>query len=92
MAGPKQRAIIKVRFKCLVGDLNWNCFQVFRKYSHSLGPEALEFVEEVLERHEIPDDQVEQSVEWIAKEYNKQDGECDFRLVFARLIPLQMRR
>ncbi|EKM59210.1 uncharacterized protein PHACADRAFT_181204 [Phanerochaete carnosa HHB-10118-sp] len=57
MADPKQRAIIKV----------------FRKYSHSLGPEALEFVEEILERHEIPEDQVEQSVEWIAKEYNKQD-------------------
>ncbi|GJE84193.1 epsilon DNA polymerase [Phanerochaete sordida] len=57
MADPRQRAIIKV----------------FRKYSHSLGPEALEFIEEVLERHEIPDDQVEQAVEWIAKEYNKQD-------------------
>ncbi|KIP10726.1 hypothetical protein PHLGIDRAFT_22162 [Phlebiopsis gigantea 11061_1 CR5-6] len=57
MADPRQRSIIKV----------------FRKYSHSLGPEALEFIEDVLERHDIPDEQVEQAVEWVAKEYNKQD-------------------
>ena len=48
--------------------------QVFRKYSHSLGPESLEFLEDILDRHETPDDEVEFSIEWIAKEYNKQDG------------------
>ncbi|KAH9844250.1 epsilon DNA polymerase [Rhodofomes roseus] len=57
MADPRQRIIIKV----------------FRKYSHSLGPESLEFLEEILDRHEIPDEEVEFSIEWIAKEYNKQD-------------------
>lgn len=50
--------------------------QVFRKYGHSLGPESLEFLEEILEQHDIPQEDVEFSVEWIAREYNKQDGEC----------------
>ncbi|KAK7695908.1 hypothetical protein QCA50_000547 [Cerrena zonata] len=57
MSSPRQRIIIKV----------------FRKYSHSLGPEALEYVEEILDSHEIPDQDAEYAVEWIAKEYNKQD-------------------
>ncbi|KAI0702873.1 epsilon DNA polymerase [Cytidiella melzeri] len=57
MADLRQRAIIKV----------------FRKYSHSLGPEALEFLEDILDKHEISNDDIEFSVEWIAKEYNKQD-------------------
>ena len=48
---------------------------MFRKYSHSLGPEALEFLEDILDRHDIANEDVEHSVEWIAKEYNKQDGE-----------------
>jgi hypothetical protein len=49
-------------------------FQVFRKYSHSLGPDELEYLEDVLERHDISDEDVETSIELIAKEYNKQDG------------------
>lgn len=57
MSGQRQKIIIKV----------------FRKYSHSLGPEALEFLEEILDQHEIADGDVEYSIEWIAKEYNKQD-------------------
>ncbi|KZT12506.1 epsilon DNA polymerase [Laetiporus sulphureus 93-53] len=57
MADTRQRIVIKV----------------FRKYGHSLGPEALEFIEEILDRHEIADEDVEFSIEWIAKEYNKQD-------------------
>ena len=48
--------------------------QVFRKYGHSLGPESLEFLEDLLDRHEIEDEDVEFSIEWMAKEYNKQDG------------------
>ncbi len=47
---------------------------MFRKYGHSLGPDSLEFLEELLDRHEINDEEVEFSVEWMAKEYNKQDG------------------
>ena len=34
----------------------------------------MEFLEELLDRHEVADGDVEFSVEWIAKEYNKQDG------------------
>lgn len=50
---------------------------MFKKYGHSLGPEALEFLEELIEQHDISDEDVEFSTEWIAKEYNKQDGESD---------------
>ncbi|KAN0115600.1 DNA polymerase alpha/epsilon subunit B domain containing protein [Russula decolorans] len=47
--------------------------RVFRKYSHSLGPEELEYLDEVLKEHDISDEDVEMSIELIAKEYNKQD-------------------
>lgn len=47
--------------------------KVFRKYSHSLGPEAQQFLEEILDAHEIKDEDVEFSIETIAREYNKQD-------------------
>ncbi|KDQ64598.1 hypothetical protein JAAARDRAFT_145515 [Jaapia argillacea MUCL 33604] len=57
MADPRQRIIIKV----------------FRKYSHSLGPDALEFLEDILEQHDIADEDLESSIDLIAKEYNKQD-------------------
>ena len=48
--------------------------RVFRKYSHSLGPEELEYLDEILKEHDITDEDVELSIELIAKEYNKQDG------------------
>jgi|SRR6266403_3653003 len=48
--------------------------RVFRKYSHSLGPEELEYLNEILKEHDISDEDVERSIELIAKEYNKQDG------------------
>jgi len=48
--------------------------RVFRKYSHSLGPEELEYLDEILKEHDISDEDVEMSIELIAKEYNKQDG------------------
>lgn len=51
--------------------------QVFRKYSHALGPDALEFLEDVLDKHEILDEDVESSIDLIAKEYNKQDGKLE---------------
>ncbi|KAI0832362.1 epsilon DNA polymerase [Trametes gibbosa] len=47
--------------------------KVFRKYGHSLGPESLEFLEDLIDRHDIADGDVEFSIEWMAKEYNKQD-------------------
>jgi DNA polymerase epsilon subunit 2 len=49
---------------------------VFRKFSNSLGPDTLVLVEEILNHHEIEDDDVESSLETLAKEYNKQDGTC----------------
>jgi len=51
--------------------------QVFRKYSHALGPDAFDFLEGVLDKHEIRDEDVEYSIDLIAKEYNKQDGESE---------------
>ncbi|KAL0572043.1 DNA-directed DNA polymerase epsilon, subunit B [Marasmius crinis-equi] len=57
MSDARQRIIIKV----------------FRKFSNSLGPDALDFLEQILDAHEIDDSEVESSVETIAKEYNKQD-------------------
>ena len=48
--------------------------RIFRKYSHSLGPEELEYLDEIIKEHDISDEDVEMSVELIAKEYNKQDG------------------
>ncbi|THV08446.1 DNA polymerase epsilon, subunit B [Dendrothele bispora CBS 962.96] len=57
MSNPRQRTIIKV----------------FRKYSNSLGPDALDLVEQILDLHEIAEEDVESSVEALAKDYNKQD-------------------
>ncbi|KAM6495797.1 DNA polymerase alpha/epsilon subunit B domain containing protein [Amanita muscaria] len=47
--------------------------KVFRKYSNSLGPDALELVDEILAEHEIQDAEVESTLETLVKEYNKQD-------------------
>ena len=79
MSDPRQRTIIKVSFH------PWRAFiaclhpksQVFRKYSHALGPDALDFLEDALDKHDIRDEDVEYSVDLIAKEYNKQDGELE---------------
>ncbi|KAJ7068371.1 DNA polymerase alpha/epsilon subunit B-domain-containing protein [Mycena amicta] len=57
MADGRQRTIIKV----------------FRKYSNSLGPDALELLEKILDTHEIEDNDVESSIDTLAREYNKQD-------------------
>ena len=74
MADARQRLIIKVGIYTLRYLAALMYFQVFRKYSHSLGPDALAFLEDILVRHEIADDDVESSVETLAQEYNKQDG------------------
>ncbi|KAF9057656.1 epsilon DNA polymerase [Panaeolus papilionaceus] len=57
MSDSRQRIIIKV----------------FRKFSNSLGPDALETIERILDEHEIADEDIESSLETLAKEYNKQD-------------------
>ncbi|PBL02412.1 epsilon DNA polymerase [Armillaria gallica] len=57
MSDPRQRAIIKV----------------FRKYSNSLGPDALDLLEQILDENEIDEEEIESSIDTIAKEYNKQD-------------------
>ncbi|TEB35649.1 epsilon DNA polymerase [Coprinellus micaceus] len=57
MSNPRQRSIIKV----------------FRKFSNSLGPDSLHFLEGILDEHDISDDDIESSIELLAKEYNKED-------------------
>ncbi|KIM90898.1 hypothetical protein PILCRDRAFT_94563 [Piloderma croceum F 1598] len=57
MADPRQRTIIKV----------------FRKYSHSLGPDALEVLEDICDQHGFADNEIERIMETLATEYNKQD-------------------
>ena len=53
------------------------CCKVFtRKYQLSLKPEAIAYLENVLDEYEIEDDQVQEAVEYMAKEYMKQDGEA----------------
>ncbi|EAU84870.2 epsilon DNA polymerase [Coprinopsis cinerea okayama7 len=47
--------------------------KVFRKFSNSLGPEVIQFLESIIEQHDIPDEDVETSIDLIAKEYNKED-------------------
>jgi DNA polymerase epsilon subunit 2 len=47
---------------------------VFRKYSFSVGPDVVELLEDILNRHEISDEDLESSLETLAKEYTKQDG------------------
>ncbi|KAF5390524.1 hypothetical protein D9757_002702 [Collybiopsis confluens] len=58
MSDARQRIIIKV----------------FRKFSNSLGPDTLDFLEQILQAHDIGEEDIESSIETIAKEYNKQDG------------------
>ncbi|KAF8528943.1 epsilon DNA polymerase [Hysterangium stoloniferum] len=45
----------------------------FSKYKNTLGPQVISFIEEVLERHNIEDEEVASSVEHLAREYNRQD-------------------
>jgi hypothetical protein len=75
MADPRQRAIIKVCNSVLCGPkYTHNLVQVFRKYSHSLGPDALEVLEGICDEHGFADDEIEHIMETLATEYNKQDG------------------
>lgn len=80
MSDARQRTIIKVRLSTSIQPLHLLmtsrvALQVFRKFSNSLGPEALQVIEGILEQHDIEDADIERSLETLAKEYNKQDGE-----------------
>ena len=82
MSNPRQRTIIKVIFSHLVARMDLIIkVQVFRKFSNSLGPDALQFLESILDEHDIADADVESSIELIAKEYNKEDGTIDLHLI-----------
>ena len=54
-----------------------------------MGPESIEFIEEVLDRHDIADEDIEFSTEWIAKEYSRQDGQLNSYLSFPVLMGVQ---
>ncbi|TDL29547.1 epsilon DNA polymerase [Rickenella mellea] len=47
----------------------------FRKYSHSLGPESLQYIEDICSEYGFADDlnQIEIAVEHLAKEYSRQE-------------------
>jgi hypothetical protein len=75
MADARQRSILKVCLRPFFTTGADVCLiQVFRKFSYSLGPDASELLETILDQHEIPDEDVESSLETIAAEYSKQDG------------------
>jgi hypothetical protein len=81
MSDTRQRTIIKVRLSTSISTFTSTngrvAPQVFRKFSNSLGPDALQVIEGILEQHDIADVDIEASLETLAKEYNKQDGESD---------------
>ncbi|KAF8592440.1 epsilon DNA polymerase [Ramaria rubella] len=54
--------------------MDFNRQQVFfSKYKNTLGPQVISFVEDLLDRHNVDDDEVAGSVEHLAREYNRQD-------------------
>ena len=73
MSNPRQRLIIKV-YTINHALKPTNNPQVFRKFSNSLGPDVLQFLESILDEHGIAQEDVESSIELIAKDYNKEDG------------------
>jgi DNA polymerase epsilon subunit 2 len=76
MADDRQRKILKVKleFATVLKYLITDRLQVFRKFSYSLGPEVSELLEEILDHHEIADEDIESSLETLVVEYSKQDG------------------
>ncbi|GJJ07402.1 hypothetical protein Clacol_001604 [Clathrus columnatus] len=53
----------------------------FTKYKNTLGPQVIAFIEDILEKHNILDENVAESIEHLAKEYNRQDGPSDAEMV-----------
>ncbi|RDB22824.1 DNA polymerase epsilon subunit B [Hypsizygus marmoreus] len=54
-------------------DRQRRILKVFRKFSYSLGPEASAYLDEILDHHEIADEDIESTIEIIALEYSKQE-------------------
>lgn len=75
MADDRQRKILKVCSAEFATTLTDDRLQVFRKFSYSLGPDVSELLEEILDHHEISDEDIESSLETLVVEYSKQDGE-----------------
>jgi DNA polymerase epsilon subunit 2 len=75
MADDRQRKILKVQLEFAAKYLITDRLQVFRKFSYSLGPEVSELLEEVLDHHDIADEDIESSLETLVVEYSKQDGQ-----------------
>jgi hypothetical protein len=64
-------------------------WQVFRKFSYSLGPDVSELIEEILDHHEIADQDIESSLEALVVEYSKQDGkslDVLLHLIFSQFL------
>ncbi|KAG6854822.1 hypothetical protein C0991_012012 [Blastosporella zonata] len=53
--------------------LDASCFQVFRKFSYSLGPDVSQRVEAILDENDIADEELESTIELLALEYSKQE-------------------
>ena len=51
-----------------------------RKYQLTLTSEAISYLENILEEHDIEESQVQSAMEYVAKEYMKQDGELALEL------------
>lgn len=75
MDSTRQQAIIKVCRSQPWLAIDRILGQVFfTKYKNTLGPQVISFVEDLLDRHGIEDEDIASSVEHLAREYNRQDG------------------
>ena len=81
MADTKQRTILKVKISGWFRACSKSYLQVFRQHGHSMGPDSIELIEDILDKHDIPEEDIESSTEWIAREYSRQDGEPIFRVL-----------
>ncbi|KAG5648973.1 hypothetical protein DXG03_000322 [Asterophora parasitica] len=57
----------------MADDRQRRILKVFRKFSYSLGPEVSQKLEEILDVHDIADEDVESTMETLALEYSKQE-------------------
>ncbi len=48
-----------------------------------MGPDSIELIEDILDKHDIPEEDIASSTEWIAREYSRQDGEPIFCVLFS---------
>ncbi|KAF5387712.1 hypothetical protein D9615_000497 [Tricholomella constricta] len=57
----------------MADDRQRRILKVFRKFSYSIGPEVSQKLEEILDHHDIADEDVESTMETLALEYSKQE-------------------